>query len=137
MALTDKKCPHCGKWNSGFALTCDCGYDFQANQPLPSGRGKQSKLGITSFIIGIVYILFLIASLGIPWLSTLRLFSSLSLVGLLLNLVGVGLGIAAVFQKNEKKMFGILGLAINGLRAIPQLALLVIFISGPPMPITF
>jgi len=51
--------------------------------------------------------------------------------------VGVGLGIAAVFQKNEKKMFGILGLAINGLIAIPQLALLIIFISGPPMQIAF
>lgn len=135
MALADKKCPHCGKWNSGSALTCDCGYSFQANQPPPGGRSKQSKLGIASFIIGIVYILFLFALLGIPWLSSLRLFSSLSLIGLFLNLVGVGLGIAAVFRKTEKKTFGILGLVINGLVVTLLFALFVILRISPPMPL--
>lgn len=29
--MPDKKCPHCGLWNSESAPTCDCGYDL----PLP------------------------------------------------------------------------------------------------------
>src|SRR5258705_10003879 len=27
--MSDKKCPHCGLWNSGSAIGCDCGYDFE------------------------------------------------------------------------------------------------------------
>jgi len=42
----------------------------------------------------------------------------LSWCGPLLNLVGVGLGIAAVLQKSEKKTFGIVGLVISGLVVI-------------------
>ena len=137
MTLADKKCPHCGKWNSGSALTCDCGYAFQANQLPPSGKAKQSKLGIASFIIGIVYILFLFAYLGISWFSLLSLFPTLSLIVLFLNLVGVWLGIAAVFRKTEKKTFGIIGLAINGLAVILLFALFVILRISPPMPIDF
>jgi hypothetical protein len=32
-----------------------------------------------------------------------------------LGLVGIGLGIASVIQKTDRKIFGIIGLAINGL----------------------
>jgi len=36
------------------------------------------------------------------------------MLGMFANLVGVGLGIAAVVQKKAKKLFGILGLIFNG-----------------------
>lgn len=36
MPSSDKKCPRCGLWNAGSALTCDCGYDFDAQQVAPA-----------------------------------------------------------------------------------------------------
>lgn len=39
--MPDKRCPHCGLWNTEAALVCDCGFDFQTlrlrKPPTPTG----------------------------------------------------------------------------------------------------
>jgi hypothetical protein len=99
---------------------------------LPSQDQKQSKLGIASLVIGLVAVLFACIAFVISFSYGFSLSSNTpSLIdqsspvvliagGLfccspILSLVGVGLGIAAVVQKKDKKIFGIIGLVINGL----------------------
>jgi vacuolar-type H+-ATPase subunit I/STV1 len=111
--------------------------------PPPSVTSKkQSGIGIASFVISILGVLiFCVAMLisvgyGVSLASSNPLAGQnpyaaidrgtpvmivaiiLSWCGPLLNLVGVGLGIAAVLQKSEKKTFGIVGLVISGLVVI-------------------
>ncbi|MEW6093127.1 MAG: hypothetical protein AB1531_04090 [Chloroflexota bacterium] len=108
----------------------------------PDDQAKHSKIGIASFVLALLglflfctaMLLALVygASLGLsnPSISqdpyqTYRYIDQtspvfilsvvLSCCGPILNLVGLGLGIAAVAQKIDKKIFGILGLVISGL----------------------
>ncbi len=97
---------------------------------------KQSKLGLASFIIGLVAFLlvcigFIIAfSYGISLAannpltdpSMIDTSSPAILIASVmmccspgLSLLGIGLGIASVVQKTDKKTLGIIGLVINGL----------------------
>jgi hypothetical protein len=119
--------------------------------PQPSASSKkQSGIGIASFVIIILGVLiFCIAMLitigyGAPLASSnplaglnpyaatdrgtpvLIVAFVLSLCGPILFLVGVGLGIAAVLQKNEKKTFGIVGLVISGLVVISFCLLMIL-----------
>lgn len=111
--------------------------------PQPSVTSeKHSGIGIASFIVSILGLLiFCVAmlisvgygvslagsnpnagqnpygsiDLGAPAMMVAII---LSWCGPILNLVGIGLGIAAVLQKNDKKTFGIVGLVISGLVVI-------------------
>lgn len=97
---------------------------------------KQSKLGIASFVISLVSLLlvcigFIIAfSYGISLAANnpltnpgmidqsspaILIASVLMCCSPGLSMLGMGLGIAAIVQKTEKKTLGIIGLVINGL----------------------
>lgn len=89
---------------------------------------KQSGLGIASFIIALVGGFVMFAVFGIAGYLEHTMDGGMTeespeavLVGLammgdgLLVLLGLGLGIAGLFQSDRKKLFAILGLALNGL----------------------
>ena len=101
---------------------------------IPAETKKQSKIGIASFVIGIVALLIMCISLvlaiiyAIPIASqTTSITSSqielsspivktlgiLMLISPLLSLVGAVLGIVALVQKNHRKTFGVIGLVLN------------------------
>ena len=59
--MPDKRCPHCGLWNSEAALTCDCGFDFASgvvrlnNLPGEAARKERkssSWMSIVSLVMG-------------------------------------------------------------------------------------
>ena len=105
----------------------------------PATSKKQSEIGIASFLISILGLLIfcvaLLISLGygaslarsnplaaqnpygaIDYSAPIMIVAVvLSWCGPITNLVGLGLGIAAVLQKNQKKTFGIVGLVISSL----------------------
>lgn len=106
--------------------------------PSPIENQKQSKIGIASFVIGVLALIilcigFLIAigygvSIGLenpyptdPYSlvdsseTMILIASGFIYCSPVLSLVGLGLGIAAVLQKKDKKTWGIAGLVINAL----------------------
>src|SRR5882724_4217120 len=100
---------------------------------------KHSGLGIASFIISIVVGLALFVSFGVAaYLETSTsdgidekspqaVLLGLAIVGLcLLHLVGCGLAIGALFQKDRRKVFSILGLALNGFAVLATIGLVII-----------
>jgi len=106
-------------------------YEDSSYQPYQSQEEtsqKHSGYGIASFVIALISGLLTIGfcvfaiwigdqstsftgSLGIGELAVFGLCGT----SMLLNLVGVGLGIVGVVQKDVNKVFGILGLVFNGL----------------------
>lgn len=86
---------------------------------------QHSKTGIASFVIGILNLLGLIAFLLYtnyylersfdPDTIIQAVFSSIGagILYILILLAGLLLGIISMFQKNTKKLFGILGLAVS------------------------
>jgi hypothetical protein len=104
----------------------------------PPARG-QSVLGIVSFVIGLLALLILCGSLGLS-LYTSRGALDYSTHQTMLQVVGFGvlcsggigfiglvLGIVAVVQKNQKKVFGIIGLTMC---ALDVLGLCLIMVLG-------
>ena len=86
---------------------------------------KHSGLGVASFVISLITGLgefLLIISAGVLEVQGQMSETSAAAViigifiilGMFVNLVGVGLGIAAVVQNKAKKLFGVLGLIFNG-----------------------
>lgn len=109
-------------------------YDSTLTPPplIPRNTRKHSRIGIASFVIGIVAVLIFclafqidVSSLTVLALGILRWISSP-----ILSLVGVGLGFGAVVQKNDKKLFGIIGLVINLLIILVFCVLVVIGMAG-------
>jgi hypothetical protein len=96
---------------------------FPPSPPPPELR-KQSPLGTASFIMAIVAAVIICGDIalafgisgglsvseGYTWIDT-----ALTCVSSVVALTGLGLGIAAVAQKNTKKVFGILGIIFNAL----------------------
>ncbi len=82
--MTDKKCPQCGLWNTGSALQCDCGYDFETGrsmgmndaqaQMLSSGQRRVPRFLFWS--IAMIPALSLILVRFVPKLSQLVIGSS-------------------------------------------------------------
>jgi hypothetical protein len=114
----------------------------------PSDTKKHSRIGIASFVIGIVSMLIFclaillafgygitIASLN-PSIQSLQSSPTILVLGLvlflspILGLVGVVLGFVAVFQKNNKKLFAVLGLVFNFLIILVFCVLLVFGLAG-------
>ena len=98
-----------------------------------------SGLGIASFIIALVgaaifvcamvFIVFHMAQMGgvVNEQAPEAVLSGLSMCGgLVLNIVGVVLGIAGLFQPNRKRLFAIMGLAFNGVIVLGVVALMLI-----------
>ncbi|WP_105619956.1 DUF6142 family protein [Vallitalea okinawensis] len=87
---------------------------------------KHSGPGIASFIISLVCIILLVVLFGVALISESgelaldeeeAMYLVLGLVGIIdgiLNIIGVGLGIFGIVQKNRKRVFPIIGLIING-----------------------
>lgn len=120
--------------------------------PLPGQR--HSKLGLASFILGCVNLLVFCSSMLISlgygaWIAVNNplaardpfhsidpshpaFFVAVLLLNFstLLSLIGIGLGIPAVVQKMKKKLFGIVGLVMNGLILVTYGALTVVGMIG-------
>jgi hypothetical protein len=117
--------------------------------PVPSQASpqKQSRIGITAFVLGILSALFLcigfIISIGYGvslGLNNPSMIDPASLVDQtspaiiassvfiyctpVISLIGVGLGIAAVVQKKDKKTLGTIGLILNALMLLGVCVLL-------------
>jgi hypothetical protein len=96
-----------------------------------TGFGKHSRRGIASFVIamaaGVLYLsvlglMFILAGIA-PELTQgrsemLHIFTAMVMVGFFGNIVGVVLGIGGVCQKNQKKLFAVLGLVFNSIAVI-------------------
>lgn len=96
-------------------------------QPLPA-EFKHSGLGIASFMIAIgmgllEFVLFAAAGVletttpgGIDENSDVAIILGLALIGgILADMMGIGLGIAGLFQPRRKKIFAVLGIIIGAL----------------------
>lgn len=121
----------------------DQGYDYEQDwgddAPL-----KHSGLGISSIIVGgvgglIVVIGIVVAGIiatNDPYASEedpgMIMAGCGMLFGLLLNLIGLGLGIAGVCFKTRKKATGIVGLTLNGIVVLLVCGLMAIgAVMGP------
>ena len=98
---------------------------------------KHSGLGVASFVIsliaGVVEFLVIILAGVLEVQGQMSETSTVAVVirmfimlGIFANLVGVGLGIAAVVQNKAKKLFGALGLIFNSCLVLLILGLLFI-----------
>ncbi|MGA2504591.1 MAG: hypothetical protein ABSG01_10925 [Anaerolineales bacterium] len=114
----------------------------------PSDSQKHSRIGIASFVIGLVSMfIFCLAIVlafgyGLSITATNPSFqveqSNPTVLGLglllfsspILSLVGAVLGFVAVFQKDKKKLFSVLGIVLNLLIMLTFCALLVIGLVG-------
>jgi len=125
-------------------------YDSTFTPPplIPPVTQKHSRIGIASFVIGIVAVLilclaFLLAfgyvfsmasqnpSFQVDQSSpTVLVLGVLMFLSPILSLVGVGLGIGAAVQKNDRKLFGIIGLVLNLLIILAFCVLVVVGLSG-------
>jgi len=125
-------------------------YGQQYGQPQPMAYGaypyqpypenKHSGMGVASFIIGLGIGLLELAMViaaavmesqagpsGLDEKSPAAIILGLVLLtGLLVALLGAGLGAAACLQANRKKIFGILGILINGMILLVVVGLMVV-----------
>lgn len=112
------------------------GENISVQSPAPV---KHAGLGIASFIISLIiglaeFVLVIIAGVmqattpgGINETAPVAIFLGMLLIGgIVVCLIGLGLGIAGVLQKDRKKIFGVLGLIFNGLIILGVLLLMVI-----------
>lgn len=121
-----------GRVPGGIYATMEYNYGVPIEQ-------KHSALGIASFVIGLIVGLLLCILVVIAGMITasqpeivaeesvpMILLGLLVLGGLVVNLVGVGLGIAGLFQQQRKKLFPILGVATNVLIVLGICGLMVL-----------
>ncbi len=107
----------------------------------PAGAGtdlKHSGLGVASFVLALVaavgLIVLIIAASAIsagpngldPRSAGAITIGLLIFVCLFMALIGLGLGIAGIVQKRYRRLFAIIGTAINGLLILGVLALMMI-----------
>jgi hypothetical protein len=136
----------------GARAACpNCGQLFETPAaPGPSPRARRddrwdeptrpphSGLGIASFIIGLIVIVLtlLVVLLSVvvqanrAHRSTADAMLGISLlfgcVGLLASVVGLGLGVAGVFQEDRNRTFAVVGIILNGLVILGTVALILI-----------
>jgi hypothetical protein len=104
-----------------------------------------SGVGVASFIIGILVLLLGLAGMGLAVVAAVQaqrsghppaaaMVGGMLIIGaVILALAGTGLGIGGVCQRHRKKVFGIIGLCINGLALLGGLGIMllgVMFASG-------
>lgn len=109
------------------------GYDIQNHDQHQEKRKKHSAYGIACFIISIVAILMIFGVLlvsqiinpieaGLSEDSFYVVIGLIAILGGFLSLIGLGLGIYGVVQKNRKRVFSVLGVIFNVLVVIFVLA---------------
>jgi hypothetical protein len=112
---------------------------MQIGQPLTS---KHSGLGIASFIISLLTGILMCVAIGgatilqassggaIRSNTTVMAILGLFILALIFAcLVALGLGIGALFQKNRKRVFGVLGIVISAATIVIWIALEIIGLS--------
>ena len=103
---------------------------------------KHSGIGIASFsmsvgILIVTFVLVVVAGVmeastpgGINEVSPAAIMLGLSIIGMvLLNIVAFGLGIGTMFQKDRKKLFGILGMSFSALTIVGIISLIMFGMS--------
>ncbi|TCK98405.1 hypothetical protein EDC19_0825 [Natranaerovirga hydrolytica] len=104
----------------------------------PNPATKHSGVGIASFVISLIVGVIMFANIMYAGYVSLNMhtydFQSLEAVllivgaimilSLIICLVGLGLGIAGLIQKNRKRVFSILGVVFNGLGLLFMLIML-------------
>lgn len=103
------------------------------SDPQPLVAQSHSGLGITSFVLSLValagYTIYFIVVQFVDTAEYSDLLMYLMFLMLFIALVGVGFGIAAVCQKDRKKLFGVLGLIFSIiLFVVPVVIALVIWL---------
>jgi hypothetical protein len=98
---------------------------------------RQSILGILSVTVGLLSILVAIALILFDWFRD----EIFVLIGIaLLAIIGIGLGIGSLIQKENKKIIGILGCSLNGVVLFPMICyisvLILILLNVIPMGIS-
>lgn len=99
-------------------------YYGQQNYPIPQAPAKNSGLGIASFVISLVILVFeavgiilMTASQSSPGyqvMSIIMIYGA-GVFGSLGNLTGIGLGIGGACQKKSKKALSIIGIILNSI----------------------
>jgi len=105
---------------------------------------KHSGIGIASFALSIgilivTFILVVVAGVmeastpgGINEESPAAIMLGLAIIGMVvLNVVAFGLGIGSMFQKDRKKLFGVLGMTFSALTIIGIISLIMFGMSLP------
>jgi hypothetical protein len=121
---------------------------FTPAPTIPLENPRHSKIGVASFVVGIVSMLIFCLAIvlafgyGIsiaasnPTIQNLQSSPTILALGLILflspvlSLVGVVLGFVALFQKNSKRLFAVLGLVFNFLIILAFCVLLVVGLAG-------
>ena len=140
--MPNQSCPWCGVENpqgAGFCMSCGTGFSeggpWTRRQSQQVGRLAQSRLGIASFVAGLVSaVLFLVSLAAIPsaidnaaWVLGVLACASAAL----LMMTALVLGIVGLFQKQRSRLFAVLGTVLSG----GAIALALVFVSvtgGPP-----
>lgn len=103
---------------------------------------KHSGIGIASFamslgILIVTFVLVVVAGVmeastpgGISEESPAAIMLGLSIIGMVvLNIVAFGLGIGTMFQKDRKRLFGILGMTFSALTIVGIISLIMFGMS--------
>ena len=132
-----KKCSYCGAEYPDDMLTCPVDQSTLPPTAL-SATKKHSGLGIASFALsivvgGLIFIVFCAATvLSSHRTPGARAYPGQTIVGLFIILftaadaVAAGLGIAALFQKEKNRLFGILGVAFSSATIVGVVGLIII-----------
>lgn len=102
-------------------------------------RTRHAGTGIASFVLGLVNVLLFILMIGSavalnvssgghvdPHSSQAILLGLFVILICLICLIGTGLGLAGVIQKSKRRLFGIIGLCLNGGTLVLIILLMVI-----------
>jgi hypothetical protein len=112
---------------------------MQDPQPPPLPSLKHAGLGLASFVISVVaagamFVVFLVAGVmevsqpgGLNEKSPVAVIIGLFMLGLIVvDLIGLGLGISGFLQKQRKIVFAVLGTVISAITILGTIALIVI-----------
>ncbi len=119
-------CPECGVRLSGYPDTCpECGFDL--DDPHGYAAKHRAGMGIASFVIGLATVsvgVVTLLSLGPQVLnedsrsawqgdSVLNVAAVVGWVSALLSSIGSVLGLVALYRRNPRKVFAVIGVILN------------------------
>jgi hypothetical protein len=131
-----KKCSYCGAEYPDDAVMCAVDQTPLDSKPL-SLEKRHSGIGVASFVISIAVGCFMMALLCVAAILAAqripggRTYPGQSVVGLAViflaavDVVAIGLGIAAVCQREKNRLFGILGLVFSSLTIVGVIGLII------------